>query len=556
MSWRCPRFDRWPADPRLMRLAERFVGPSQPFRATLFDKSASANWLVVWRSGPALPMRAQVDAAGWGPWSTKAGTVYAHAPAAALARVVALRVSLNPSTGANGPLRVLPRTHVDGLLDDVAVERLAREVPPVACTVGAGGVVAMRPLLLHASSKSTSDARRRALHIECASAAGFGPGLDLAVGSRIRRARDPGCATCSRSAVPLLACHGEVGCPFAFVSVSGTAAALFAVTPVAGQSVARVTVGHNGAQPDGSHGVGVVSSATVGSSRSCHRRRTWSPAIRTAGRPTSSSAISRPLTTIMLASLASDGLQRSGHSGALCNGGINITTQEHDISNDGRFVVFMSRAALCCTNTGECTIPPTWPQPTVRTSTCVTGRPTRRCASASQLVAPTRTDRASVPASAATAGSSCSVVRDQPGGRPDRHLPRRSEHRHAVPRGSRAVAVNQRQRRAHRLPVDVESARGETGSGRCQPFPGDTQIVVCFRPFIFDRVLGETRRVPMPAIATEVYSPAVRRCPTPSASRRARSSHRPTASAWPSASARVRRCAGTAFRSSRPGLDL
>jgi ectoine hydroxylase-related dioxygenase (phytanoyl-CoA dioxygenase family) len=127
-------------------------------------------------------MRAQVDAAGWGPWSTKAGIVHAHAPASALERVVALRLSLDSSTEANGPLRVLPGTHVQGLLDGAAVEHLAREVAPVRCTVGAGGVVAMRPLLLHASSKSKSDARRRVLHIEYASATGFGPGLDLAVG--------------------------------------------------------------------------------------------------------------------------------------------------------------------------------------------------------------------------------------------------------------------------------------------------------------------------------------------------------------------------------------
>ena len=77
---------------------------------------------------------------------------------------------------------MLPGTHVHGLLDDAAVERLARDVSPVSCTVGAGGVVAMRPLLLHASSKSTSDARRRVLHIEYAAATRFGPGLDLAVG--------------------------------------------------------------------------------------------------------------------------------------------------------------------------------------------------------------------------------------------------------------------------------------------------------------------------------------------------------------------------------------
>ena len=168
-------------DPRMLEVARQFLHTEPfPFRATLFDKSAQSNWLVVWHQDRALPMRAHADAEGWGPWSTKAGIVYAHAPASALAQVVALRISLDPSTDANGPLRVLPGTHVHGLLDDAAIERFARDVPPVSCTAVAGGVVAMRPLVLHASSKSTSEARRRVLHIEYAAATSFGPGLDLA----------------------------------------------------------------------------------------------------------------------------------------------------------------------------------------------------------------------------------------------------------------------------------------------------------------------------------------------------------------------------------------
>jgi hypothetical protein len=169
-------------DPRMLRLADQFVAGARPFRATLFDKSATANWLVVWHQDTALPMVRQTDTPGWGPWSTKAGVLYAHAPAPALAQVVALRVSLDPSSEANGPLRVLPGTHESGLLTDADIERLAEAVSPVGCTVGAGGVVAMRPLLLHASSKSTSDARRRVLHVEFAGTTSFGPGLDLWLG--------------------------------------------------------------------------------------------------------------------------------------------------------------------------------------------------------------------------------------------------------------------------------------------------------------------------------------------------------------------------------------
>jgi Phytanoyl-CoA dioxygenase (PhyH). len=168
-------------DVRLLELAARFVGRGAvPFRATLFDKSADANWLVAWHQDTALPLRARVDDAEWGPWSTKAGVLYAHAPAWALERVIALRVHLDDSTSTNGPLRVLPDTHRLGVLQDEEVDRLAREIAATDCTTPTGGVIAMRPLTVHASSKSVDDCPRRVLHIEYADSVRLGPQIELA----------------------------------------------------------------------------------------------------------------------------------------------------------------------------------------------------------------------------------------------------------------------------------------------------------------------------------------------------------------------------------------
>jgi hypothetical protein len=51
----------------LMQLARNAVGKNAfPFRATLFDKSPSSNWLVVWHQDTALPMRERMDVPGWG----------------------------------------------------------------------------------------------------------------------------------------------------------------------------------------------------------------------------------------------------------------------------------------------------------------------------------------------------------------------------------------------------------------------------------------------------------------------------------------------------------
>jgi hypothetical protein len=55
-----------------------------------------------------------------------------------------------------------------GVLSEADTERLGREIPPVDCLVSSGGIVAMRPLILHASSKAETDHTRRVLHIEYA----------------------------------------------------------------------------------------------------------------------------------------------------------------------------------------------------------------------------------------------------------------------------------------------------------------------------------------------------------------------------------------------------
>lgn len=170
-------------DPRLLNIAAEFVGPTAvPFRATLFDKSSTSNWLVVWHQDTALPLRRRTRADGWGPWSTKAGVLYAHAPACALEQVMALRVHLDDSTPTNGPLRVLPGTHRRGVLTDDQIENVVREIGAVDCVVSSGGVVAMRPLTVHASSKSADGSPRRVLHFEYAASLNLGPGIELGLG--------------------------------------------------------------------------------------------------------------------------------------------------------------------------------------------------------------------------------------------------------------------------------------------------------------------------------------------------------------------------------------
>jgi ectoine hydroxylase-related dioxygenase (phytanoyl-CoA dioxygenase family) len=168
-------------DSRLLNIAQDVLGPAAfPFRATLFDKTATANWLVVWHQDTALPLRERHETTGWGPWSIKDGVHYAHAPASALSQVLALRFHLDQSNADNGPLRILPGTHKLGVLTDDAVHDLASNASPVDCHVSAGGVLAMFPLLIHASSKSQVPLPRRVIHIEYAASPSIAAPLELA----------------------------------------------------------------------------------------------------------------------------------------------------------------------------------------------------------------------------------------------------------------------------------------------------------------------------------------------------------------------------------------
>ncbi|MEZ5355547.1 MAG: phytanoyl-CoA dioxygenase family protein [Bryobacteraceae bacterium] len=162
-------------DPRMLGLARPAAGETAiPIRATLFDKNAAANWLVPWHQDLALPLNRRFDAPGWGPWSRKAGILYAIAPAWALASVVALRLHLDDCSSGNGALRVAPGSHAAGVLTGGEIDGWVRRTEPVECPAAKGTVIAMRPLLIHRSSKISNGLPRRVLHIE------YAPSLDLA----------------------------------------------------------------------------------------------------------------------------------------------------------------------------------------------------------------------------------------------------------------------------------------------------------------------------------------------------------------------------------------
>ncbi len=177
-----PHIAKVAEDKRLINFAEKFLGKKAiPFRATLFDKSLLNNWLVTWHQDTALPLKSYFDDKAWGPWSKKEGILYAHAPTWALSQIVALRLHLDAATSENGPLKIIPYSHLLGVLSDEEVLSYSKSSSSIECLVDKAGVLAMSPLLIHCSSKAKSDNPRRVLHIEYTTNLELAANISLAI---------------------------------------------------------------------------------------------------------------------------------------------------------------------------------------------------------------------------------------------------------------------------------------------------------------------------------------------------------------------------------------
>ena len=140
-----------------------------PVRGTLFDKTAGANWLVPWHQDLTICVIARIDVPGYGPWTMKGGACHVQPPISILEDMLSVRIHLDHCDEANGGLRVLPGTHRLGRLTPEQIARQQRAVAFTSCAVHAGGVLLMRPLLLHASSAASKAVHRRVIHLDYAS---------------------------------------------------------------------------------------------------------------------------------------------------------------------------------------------------------------------------------------------------------------------------------------------------------------------------------------------------------------------------------------------------
>lgn len=166
---RCLLSQRWCEDLARRLRTHPAIRPLMPathvaVQCTYFEKSAARNWLVGIHQDLSIPVARRVEAPQLKGWSEKQGQLYVQPPAAVLEQLMALRLHIDPCEEADGPLRFVPGSHRQGILDPASALAARASAGELLCPGGSGSVLAMRPLTLHASSKSTGQGRRRVLH--------------------------------------------------------------------------------------------------------------------------------------------------------------------------------------------------------------------------------------------------------------------------------------------------------------------------------------------------------------------------------------------------------
>jgi ectoine hydroxylase-related dioxygenase (phytanoyl-CoA dioxygenase family) len=133
-------------------------------QCTAFEKSVETNWLVPVHQDLSIPVHARVDHPDLSGWSEKEGVWYVQPPVELLQQLVAVRLHLDDCGEDDGPLRVVPGSHLLGRIDAEEARSVKARCGEASCPAPRGAAMVMRPLLLHASSKARGTSRRRVLH--------------------------------------------------------------------------------------------------------------------------------------------------------------------------------------------------------------------------------------------------------------------------------------------------------------------------------------------------------------------------------------------------------
>lgn len=151
--------------PKLKQLIDECFGSGYfVVKSIYFDKPEHSNWFVAYHQDLTISVDKKTPIDGFGPWTNKQDQFAVQPTLAILESNFTIRIHLDDTTAENGALKIIPGSHNKGIYRAETIDRTTET--EVVCAVQKGGIMLMKPLLLHASGRSTNNNKRRVVHIE------------------------------------------------------------------------------------------------------------------------------------------------------------------------------------------------------------------------------------------------------------------------------------------------------------------------------------------------------------------------------------------------------
>jgi ectoine hydroxylase-related dioxygenase (phytanoyl-CoA dioxygenase family) len=133
-------------------------------KSIYFDKPETSNWFVSYHQDLTISVNQKVEIPGFGPYTKKHDQFAVQPPLNTLESNFTIRIHLDDTNEENGALKVIPNSHSKGIYRPETIDwNIEKEV---SCNVARGGLMVMKPLLLHSSSRTTNNQKRRVIHLE------------------------------------------------------------------------------------------------------------------------------------------------------------------------------------------------------------------------------------------------------------------------------------------------------------------------------------------------------------------------------------------------------
>lgn len=152
-------------NPKLNEIIEKIFGQNYfVVKSIYFDKPGTSNWYVFYHQDLTISVDKKINHENFGPWTTKYNQYSVQPPIEILENIFTIRIHLDETDEYNGALRVIEKSHLKKIYRPETIDwNIEKET---TCGVEKGGIMIMKPLILHSSGRTTNGKKRRVIHIE------------------------------------------------------------------------------------------------------------------------------------------------------------------------------------------------------------------------------------------------------------------------------------------------------------------------------------------------------------------------------------------------------